>query len=258
MKARSLESVEIGGRRVEYSVRASSRASKLRVRVEVGGVHVIQPFGRQESDVKAFLHANGEWLITELDRVARLQTLRRHQEMRSGEILLGGVPTRVYVEDTPLRARSNRVVRRDGELVVARGTKSPASAAKTLENWLRRQARVTIEQHLTSLRPKLKVASRKLYIMDQKTKWANCSSQRNLSFNWRVIMAPDYVLRYLVVHELVHVAVPDHSQRFWLTVQSICPDMQRSRRWLSFNAARLMVDLNQALGVKAAADHACG
>ena len=73
---------------------------------------------------------------------------------------------------------------------------------------------------------------------------ANCSRLRDLSFSWRIIMAPDSVLRYLVTHEVVHLAVPDHSQRFWLTVQSICPDAERGRQWLAANGARLMVDLN--------------
>jgi predicted metal-dependent hydrolase len=56
-------------------------------------------------------------------------------------------------------------------------------------------------------------------------------------------MAPDPVLRYLVAHEVVHLAVPDHSQRFWLTVQSICPESERARQWLVANSHRLTVDL---------------
>jgi len=60
--------------------------------------------------------------------------------------------------------------------------------------------------------------------MGQRTKWGNCSLLPNLSFNWRLIMAPEAVLRYLVTHEAVHLAVPDHSQEFRLTVRSLCPE----------------------------------
>jgi hypothetical protein len=56
---------------------------------------------------------------------------------------------------------------------------------------------------------------------------------RNLSFNWRPILAPHFVLRYLVTHEAVHLAVPNHSAKFWLTVQSLCPEMERAKQWLS-------------------------
>jgi predicted metal-dependent hydrolase len=79
--------------------------------------------------------------------------------------------------------------------------------------------------------------------MCQRTKWGNCSALGNLSFNWRLIMAPDFVLRYLVTHETVHLAIPDHSQRFWLTVQSLCPETERARQWLVANAHRLLTPL---------------
>ena len=61
----------------------------------------------------------------------------------------------------------------------------------------------------------------------------------NLSFNWRLIMAPDFVLRYLVTHEAVHLAVPDHSQKFWLTVRSLCPESECAKQWLCANGAKV-------------------
>jgi predicted metal-dependent hydrolase len=78
--------------------------------------------------------------------------------------------------------------------------------------------------------------------MGQRTKWGNCSSRGNLSFNWRLILAPDFVLRYLVTHEAVHLAVPDHSAKFWLTVQSLCRDTEKARQWLVRHARDLAVD----------------
>ena len=88
------------------------------------------------------------------------------------------------------------------------------------------------------------VGSLQVYVMEQRTKWGNCSAGRNLSFNWRLILAPEFVLRYLVTHEAVHLAVPDHSAKFWLTVQSFCPETERAKQWLSANALRLAVKLN--------------
>ena len=81
--------------------------------------------------------------------------------------------------------------------------------------------------------------------MGQRTKWGNCSALQNLSFNWRLIMAPAFVLRYLVTHEAVHLAIPDHSQKFWLTVRSLCPESERARQWLCASGHRLLVDLNE-------------
>jgi predicted metal-dependent hydrolase len=130
-------------------------------------------------------------------------------------------------------------------LVVARGRGATVSPAKTLENWLRRQARILIEPLVDIYADKLAVTPGRIYVMDQRTKWGNCSRLRNLSFNWRIAMAPDAVLRYLVAHETTHLAVPDHSQKFWLTVQSICPESERARQWLVANGHRLLVDLDK-------------
>jgi hypothetical protein len=110
---------------------------------------------------------------------------------------------------------------------------------RSLENWLRKQAREQIAGFLAPVTKRLKREPNRVYVMGQRTKWGNCSALGNLSFNWRLIMAPDFVLRYLVVHEAVHLAVPDHSQKFWLTVQSICRETEQARRWLVANEHRL-------------------
>jgi len=118
---------------------------------------------------------------------------------------------------------------------------------RSLERWLRAQARTEIEQHLHAITSRLGRQPQRVYVMEQRTKWGNCSARRNLSFNWRLILAPDFVLRYLVTHEAVHLAVPDHSAKFWLTVQSLCPETERAKQWLSANHARLTVDLERVV-----------
>jgi hypothetical protein len=127
---------------------------------------------------------------------------------------------------------------------VQRPSGSRTPLARSLENWLRRQARAQIEKQLKTVTARLRQQPRRVYVMGQRTKWGNCSADRNLSFNWRLILAPDSVLRYLVTHEAVHLAVPDHSAKFWLTVQSLCPETQRAKQWLSANGPRLAIKLD--------------
>jgi predicted metal-dependent hydrolase len=120
--------------------------------------------------------------------------------------------------------------------------------ARSLENWLRAQARSEIQKFLGAVTARLRQSPRRIYVMGQRTKWGNCSAERNLSFNWRLILAPDFVLRYLVTHEAVHLAIPDHSAKFWLAVQSLCPKTESARQWLSSNGHKLTVDLALLLG----------
>ncbi|MXY68097.1 MAG: M48 family metallopeptidase [Acidobacteriia bacterium] len=83
--------------------------------------------------------------------------------------------------------------------------------------------------------------------MGQRTKRGNCSSRRNLSFNWHLVLAPDFVLRCRVAHEVMHLVVPDHSTKFWLTVQGLCHDTDRAKPWLSRHHAEFTVSLESVV-----------
>jgi predicted metal-dependent hydrolase len=242
MHAGSHHQIELGGRRIDYRLVASRSARKLRIRVGINGIDVVQPVNRTDDDVSEFLDRNEEWILDQLRRVDRLRKIRV-TDRRRGAILFRGERTPVRIEGTAARSRGNIVCLVDGEIMVQRPSGSRTPAARSLENWLRRQARAEIEKQLTLVTSRLRLRPRRIYVMGQRTKWGNCSAGRNLSFNWRLILAPDFVLRYLVTHEAVHLAVPNHSAKFWLTVQSLCPEMERAKQWLRSNGPKIAVKL---------------
>ena len=237
--------IQIDGRVVDYRVASSKTARRLRLRVGPNGVDVVQPTGRSNADVAIFLESNGVWVLDQLRRTARLRGLRQSSRRRISEILFRGEPTQVRVEATETRARGNAVDASGGEIVLRRGANSQTPVARSLETWLRKQARTEIQRHLAIVTTRLRQSPRRVLVMDQRTKWGNCSARKNLSFNWRLILAPDFVLRYLVTHEAVHLAVPDHSAKFWLTVQSLCPETERAKQWLGANQVKMGVDLER-------------
>lgn len=72
----------------------------------------------------------------------------------------------------------------------------------------------------------------KVVIRDQKTRWGSCSSNKTLSFNYRLMLAPPQILDYVVVHELCHLKHMNHSQEFWAAVEAVLPDYKIRRKWL--------------------------
>lgn len=80
----------------------------------------------------------------------------------------------------------------------------------------------------------------RITVRDQRTRWGSCSAKGNLNFNWRLILAPQEVLDYVVVHELAHRREMNHSHRFWSLVKMVLPDYERRRRWLKENGEALM------------------
>lgn len=241
-------SIQLQGRCVNYRVVLSRSARKLRVRVGPRGVEVIQPTGRSASDVESFLIERAQWVLDELKRAEQLQAIRRPDPRVAARILFRGKPTQVRFDGCQLGGRGNKVTLADDDIVIRRGGGSSTPPHRSLERWLRAQARAAIEAELGALTIRLKQQPARVYVMGQRTKWGNCSAQRNLSFNWRLILAPDFVLRYLVAHEAVHLATPDHSSKFWLTVQSLCPEAERAKQWLRMNEREMTVNLEDVAG----------
>jgi hypothetical protein len=100
-----------------------------------------------------------------------------------------------------------------------------------------REARSITREDVTAVAeyeaPRLGVAFRRIRIGGQRTVWGSCSSRGTLSFNWRLALAPPEALDYVVVHELCHLRVPNHSQRFWRLLESVRPDWRERRDWLA-------------------------
>ena len=247
MKTVTQHRILLHGSRVDYDVVVSASARQTRIRVGPGGVEVVKPADASDAAVTAFLRRNESWVLTQIDRVASLRAVRRPLTRKCGEILYRGKLTPVRVKFVHTKARGNRVAWTDGKIVVRRGPETQTPAVRGLENWLRRQARSAIADYLPVVTAQIGREPARVYVMGQRTKWGNCSSRGNLSFNWRLILAPDFVLHYLVTHEAVHLVVPDHSAQFWLTVQSLCPDMERAKQWLSRHHAELTVSLASVL-----------
>lgn len=243
MRYSTEKTVQVDGREIACRLTHSMAAKRVRLKVSNGSLEIVVPFSRRTEEGISFLKENEQWAARELDRSRRRLAIRRPVADKKARVSYRGKELPVQVMRFDARRGPNRVSLEENAITVLTGPKGQGAVARSLENWLRKQAREQINAVIDKMKKKLKRSPNRIYVMGQRTKWGNCSSLGNLSFNWRLIMAPDFVLEYLVVHEFVHLAVPDHSQRFWLTVQSLCRDSERARRWLVANERSLTMPL---------------
>ena len=89
---------------------------------------------------------------------------------------------------------------------------------------------------------KLGVQYKRITLRDTSSRWGSCSSSGNLSFCWRIAMAPDFVIRYLIAHETSHLIHMNHGPTFWQTVATLTPDAQRAKSWLKHHAKELQMN----------------
>lgn len=104
--------------------------------------------------------------------------------------------------------------------------------ATVQEKWLKSVARKYILSRIETLSEALLLPYNKLYIRSQKRKWGNCSSEKNISINWRLIKAPEFVIDYIIIHELCHTVIMNHTVRFQTLLHSHCPDCEAAQKWL--------------------------
>ena len=137
----------------------------------------------------------------------------------------------------PGRQRDH-VARRGDELRVAlpadpeRLLPSENALREALERWYRKRARAEVAPRLDAACARAGTSYTRLQIRGQRTRWASCSSNGAMSFNWRLLLAPAEILDYVVEHEVAHLERLDHSPRFWRLLASRCPDWREHEAWL--------------------------
>ncbi len=113
--------------------------------------------------------------------------------------------------------------------------------ARRLRDWLKKQARADLKQSVEHHSGQLGLRPKNITIRDQTTRWGSCSSSGALSFSWRLILAPPYVLDYVAAHEVAHLQEMNHSPCFWKLVEHRLPDYRKAQKWLKSNGAGLHI-----------------
>ena len=115
-------------------------------------------------------------------------------------------------------------------------------AQKTrIERRYRKAAKDYIPKRVAYFAEKMQLTYGRVFIRSQKTQWGSCSSEKNLSFNWRLMLSPPRIIDYVIVHELSHLRHMDHSRAFWEEVERVLPDYKERDKWLKENGGLLEV-----------------
>jgi predicted metal-dependent hydrolase len=213
-----------------YTVRRSDRARRVRVTVEATrGVEVVLPRRAAERDAAAAVRELRPWIERRLRAVG---------EQRAAVAARGdSVPYLGTTLTIVPQAGRTRVVQRDHTLLTPVGE----DRVPALERWYRRTAKPEIAPRVQRAAAQLGSSYTTLSIRGQRTRWGSCSAKGALSFNWRLLMAPEPVLDYVVWHEVCHLEAMNHSPRFWSLVAANCPDYREQAAWLRRHGGTLIL-----------------
>jgi len=212
---------------VAVSLRRSAQARRLSLRVSKldGRVSLTMPKRGSEREAIAFLHSKERWL-------------RKHLAAQSPMVKVGlGAQVPLGGEMFELVQGTRRgVALGDGQIAV--GGEADKVGTK-LQAYMKAQARLVLHREAAHYADKLGKPFGRLTLRDTRSRWGSCSSEGNLNFSWRLIMAPPAVLSYVAAHEVAHLAEMNHSDRFWSVCQTLFGPYEAERRWLRIEGSAL-------------------
>ena len=213
-----------------YRVRRSDRARRVRVSVDVhGDIEVVLPRRSPERAAAAAVVELRPWIER---RRAEASAARAAVAARGAAVPYLG--RELALRPEPGRSR----VHRRGDLLLVPADEGAPAA---IERWFRRAAEREIAPRLDAAVAALGTSYSRLTIRNQRTRWGSCSTTGAMSFNWRLLLAPEAVLDYVVWHEACHLRVMDHSPDFWALVRHHCPGYEIHRRWLGRHGNTLVL-----------------
>jgi predicted metal-dependent hydrolase len=214
---------------IPYTVRRSARARRVRVNVHAhAGVEVVLPARAPERAAAAAVSELRPWIER---RLREARDVRARIAARAGTLPYLGQSLELVAQ--PGRTRAHRSGER---LLIPAGDARPA-----IERFYRRAARAEVGARLDRATAVAGSSYSALDIRAQRTRWASCSPSGRMSFNWRLLLAPERVLEYVVWHEVCHLEILDHSPRFWSLLEGRWPGYREDRSWLSRHGATLVL-----------------
>jgi predicted metal-dependent hydrolase len=226
--------VHIDGEPVEVIVKVSTRAKSYRLSLPHGGkpLLTVPKFGRW-GEAKAFLDRHTEWLGERLE-----MSVKPVAFVRGAIVPLRGVNHRI-VPTGKVRGVVE-IGEHEGELALM-VPGDTQHRARRLTDWLKSEAAQDLDERSRHHAGALGVTFKSISMRDQTTRWGSCSTTGKLNYNWRLILAPPFVLDYVAAHEIAHLLEMNHSQDFWDVVTRTLPTMERGREWLRVHGRELMV-----------------
>jgi predicted metal-dependent hydrolase len=230
------------GSEILCRTRYSPNRRTLQISVLAGGEVVITaPSSQSERALLVFAANKASWIASKLERMRTLPDPRRAADLVSGRPLLylGHEYRLQIIVDANSKRPAVKLDQAAGTIILAGAADDREALRRALTAWYRRQADTLIPERVSELAERLRLVPRLVRVKEQKRRWGSCTAAGHVLFNWRGIMAPPPVLDYIIVHELCHLRIMNHSTRFWDNVRTTMPDYRVHKRWLRDNGNRL-------------------
>jgi len=223
------------GVRIDQLIRSNRKSIGIEIDQD-GGVIVRAPFHASKVEIFHLLEDKKSWIVKK-----QKLAFKRAKETPPKQFVLGeeflflgtSYPLEIVDRDDP------RLVLTDRFYLAA---DFQETALVVFTRWYRKQANRVIKDRTADLAQRYGFSYSKIRINSAKTRWGSCGPKGSLNFPWRLVMAPCEVIDYVIIHELIHLRIRNHSKDFWSSLAQIMPDYKHRREWLKDYGYRFRLD----------------
>jgi hypothetical protein len=232
-----------------YEIRRSQRAKQTRIIVSHGKVEVVAPLRASEHKIHQFVQDKQQWIIQTL---AKIEANSLHHKKLAPAVYGHGaeIPYRgASYKLSVLPSKLKRIKIEFGQEFMVHVPETllvkdhSAEIKEALIRWMKKESKIHVEHFVRLHAERKQLFPQTIKIKTQRSRWGSCGIHNDININWLLIIAPPEVLEYVVVHELCHIKIRNHSAHFWALVGEHLPDYKTRRHWLKKHGSSLMMGL---------------
>lgn len=239
--------LEINGMSIQYIVKRN-RSKYVKISIDVNGLKVSAPKTVTLTQIESILIKKSKWLLEKYTKYIndkKIREINASKELK--KILLMGEEIDIKVSEWENESIEAVLCEKQLQINIPNGIDN-LKRKNYIEEAIRKcyveLAKTDIERKAKYYSKVMGVNYNLIKIKDQKTRWGSCSSKRNLNFNWRLIMFPEWVMIYVIIHELCHLIYLNHSKEYWKLVSNYMPNYKEAHKWLKENGKILSAGYN--------------
>ncbi len=200
-----------------------------------GSLLVRAPLRASNRSIQEFVSRNAQWIEKTRAKIKAVAPPPPKQYAPGEEFEYLG---KLYPLEI-VQGQTKSLLLEDGTFKLAASAQK--NAAIIFERWYREQARQILKERVEFHARQNDFQYSRVGITSARTRWGSCSAKGALNFSWRLVQAPMEAVDYVVIHELVHTVIHNHSRKFWTRLEQVLPDYREHRKWLKSNGHRLLV-----------------
>ena len=204
------------------------------IQVKDGLVEVRAPFKIEQKEIDSFVLQKMGWIKKKLSLQKSIKKLirKKFKNEENFQFLGKDLKLKITISENKKSYIDDKFI----YLVLNDNKENFKEKIKEkLETLFRETAKDIFKNKTLNEAKKIKVTPKKIIVRSYKRRWGSCSHKKDISYNWKLIMAPEKIIRYVVIHELCHLVHFNHSRDFWKSVEKIIPDYKSSKEWLKLN-----------------------